>query len=127
MCGVSFIDEREADHDRVEEEVREKAMRRETKKGVKNPIDKEKVIIALCGVLLGVIITFSFGEYIDKRLPPGIEIEKSGKVVGYADTNPETSEFIYVKNAKSPGIFLAYPIFGDKEMNFNRAQLEKDL
>jgi hypothetical protein len=48
---------------------------------------------------------------------PGIKIEKMGKIVGYADTNSEYTEFAYMKDARSPGMFLAFPIYGKENLS----------
>lgn len=67
--------------------------------------------------LIGISLCYLFiEEFIDKKLPPAFTIERNGKEVGYADTDPSQTEFVYVKNAKSPGMFIAFPIYGDKDM-----------
>lgn len=69
------------------------------------------------GFLIGLLASHIVGQWFDKQLPPAIEVVRGGKTVGYADTSPDLTEFVMVKNARSPGMFMAFPIFGDqKEM-----------
>ena len=78
---------------------------------------KERMILLCVGLLVGVILTNWLNGLQDKKLPEMFEIEKNGKVAGYADTDFSKSEFVNLsgKNIKNPGEFIAFPIYESKE------------
>lgn len=73
--------------------------------------------VLLFGVLLGALFLYIVQGMFEKRLPDAFEIEREGKVIGYADTDFTFAEFVKIegKGVKSPGMFIAFPIYGNSE------------
>ena len=74
---------------------------------------KNSLSLVIAGFILGAVLSFFVFAEQDKKLPEAIEIMVGKKMVGYANTDPETTEYVMVKNAKTPGMFIAFPIYGD--------------
>lgn len=73
------------------------------------------VTVFLAGFFAGVIVFYCGTEIFEKKLPEAFEIVKGDKCVGWAETNPQFTEFVTIRKAKSPGLFIAFPIWGDQK------------
>lgn len=78
---------------------------------------REVLFLMAVSFFLGMALILGIQGMMDERLPEAFEIVKNGEVVGFADTDPDLTEFVNLsgKDIESPGEYIAFPIYKAKE------------
>lgn len=78
-------------------------------------MNRECMFFFVMGFAIGIILSVVVSNFFDKKLPEAFTIEREGEIIGIANTNPKLTEYVNLKGTKSPGEYVAFPIYKANE------------
>lgn len=74
----------------------------------------KKIIIGVAIIIFGMGWYFGYEMQEDYKLPEKILIKRDGMLKAYALTGREYAKIVQMNDIKDPGVYVAFPLYGDK-------------